>query len=56
MPKGFCLLFEGRCVVVSWSYSDAAELKIHEHISNGFPTNVIEIITGRPTRVEIPSG
>jgi hypothetical protein len=31
------------------------KLKIHEHISNWFPSKMIEIITGRPMNVEIPS-
>ena len=45
----------GRCILVSFSYSDATKLKIHEHIRNGFPAKMIEIATGRPTPVEIPA-
>jgi predicted metallopeptidase len=45
----------GRCVLVSFSYSDTTKLKIHEHIRKGFPAKMIEVITGRPTRVEIPA-
>lgn len=47
--------FVGRCILVSFSYSDATKLKIHEHIRKGFPAKTIDIITGRPTRVEIPA-
>ena len=47
--------FVGRCILVSFSYSDATKLKIHEHIRKNFPAKMIEIITGRPTRVEIPA-
>jgi len=47
--------FVGRCILVSFSYSDATKLKIHEHIRNGFPAKMIEIVTGRPTSVEIPA-
>jgi hypothetical protein len=46
--------FVGRCILVSFSYSDATKLKIHEHIRKGFPAKMIKIVTGRPTRVEIP--
>jgi len=64
--------FVGRCMLVSFSYSDATKLKIHEHIRKGFPAKtrfmnfdsrlisskssiltLVEITTGRPTRVEI---
>jgi len=45
----------GRCILVSFSYSDVTKSKIHEHIRKGFPAKMIEIITGRPTRVEIPA-
>ena len=45
--------FVGRCILVSFSYSDATKLKIHEHIRKGFPARMIEIVTGRPTHVEI---
>ena len=47
--------FVGRCIVVSFSYSDETKLKIHEHIRRGFPVKTLEIITGRPKNVEIPS-
>jgi hypothetical protein len=47
--------FVGRCLILSFSYSDKTKLKIHEHIRNGFPARTIEIITSRPTTVEIPN-
>jgi hypothetical protein len=47
--------FVGRCILVSFSYSDATKLKIHEHIREGFPAKMIEIVAGRPTHVEIPA-
>jgi hypothetical protein len=47
--------FVGRYILVSYSYSDATKSKIHEHIRNGFPAKMIEIITGRRTQVEIPA-
>jgi hypothetical protein len=47
--------FVGRCIPVSFSYSDQTKLKIHEHIRKGFPTKMIDIITGRRTNIEIPS-
>lgn len=47
--------FVGRCIPVSFSYSEETKLKIHERIRNGFPPKMIEIITGRPMNVEIPS-
>jgi len=47
--------FVGRCLLVSFSYSEGTKLRIHEHIRNGFPNKTIEIITGRATNVEIPS-
>jgi hypothetical protein len=47
--------FVGRCIPVSYSYSDQTKLKIHEHIRKGFPPKMIDIITGRPTNVEISS-
>jgi hypothetical protein len=47
--------FVGRCIPVSFSYSDQTKLKIHEHIRKGFPARMIEIITGRKTNVDIPS-
>jgi hypothetical protein len=47
--------FVGRCIPVSFSYSDATKLKIHEHIREGFPAKMIEIITGTLTSVEIPA-
>ena len=30
-------------------------MKVHEYIKRGFPSRMINIITGRPTNVEIPS-
>jgi hypothetical protein len=48
--------FVGRCIPVSFSYSEETRLMIHEHIRKGFPSKVIEIITGKSTKVEIPSG
>jgi hypothetical protein len=42
-------------IPVSFSYSDQTKLKIHEHIRTGFPARMIEIITGRRTKVDIPS-
>lgn len=47
--------FVGRCIPVSFSYSEKTKLKIHEHIRRGFPAKTIEIITGRPANVEISS-
>jgi hypothetical protein len=47
--------FVGRCLLVSYSYSEGTKLKIHEHIREGFPSRTIEIITGRAMNVEIPS-
>jgi len=47
--------FIGRCIPVSFSYSDATKFKIHEHIRKGFPSRVIQVITGKSTKVEIPS-
>ncbi len=47
--------FVGRCLLVSFSYSEFTKLKIHHHIRKGFPSKTIEIITGRATNVEIPS-
>lgn len=45
----------GRRILVSFSYSDATKSKIHEHIRKGFSAKMIESVTGRPTRVEIPA-
>ena len=47
--------FVGRCIPVSFSYSEKTKLKIHEHIRKGFPAKIIQIITGRATAVEIPT-
>jgi hypothetical protein len=47
--------FVGRCIPVSFSYSEKTKLKIHQHIRKGFPAKMIQIITGRPTSVEIPT-
>jgi hypothetical protein len=46
----------GRCLLISFSYSEDTKLKVHEHIRKGFPSKTVEIITGRGTNVEIPSG
>jgi hypothetical protein len=45
----------GRCLIAFFSYSEEIKLKIHEHIRQGFPSKVIEIITGRSMNVEFPS-
>jgi hypothetical protein len=45
--------FVGRCLLVSFSYSEKTKLKIHEHIRRGFPARTIQIITGKRTNVEI---
>ena len=47
--------FVGRCILVSFSYSDVTKSKIHEHIRKGFPVKIIEIITGKRTQAEIPA-
>ena len=47
--------FVGRCIIVSYSYSEKTKLRIHEHIRKGFPVKMIEIITGKRTQVEIPA-
>jgi hypothetical protein len=47
--------FVGRCLLVSFSYSEGTKLKIHEHIRKGFPSKTIEIIIAKATKVEIPS-
>jgi hypothetical protein len=47
--------FVGRCIPVSFSYSKATKLRIHEHIRKGFPSKMIEIVKGKPTVVDIPS-
>ena len=47
--------FVGKCIRVSFSYSEHTKLKIHEHIRTRFPARMIEIITGRKTNVDIPS-
>ena len=47
--------FVGRCLLVSFSYSEGTKLKIHEHIRKGFPSKTIEIITGRAANVKILS-
>jgi predicted metallopeptidase len=46
--------FVGRCILVSYSYSDETKSRIHEHIRKGFPAKMIEITTGKRTQVEIP--
>lgn len=46
--------FVGRCIPVSFSYSDETKLKIHEHIRKGFPSRMIEVICGKATKIEIP--
>jgi hypothetical protein len=47
--------FVGRCIPVSFSYSEKTKLKIHEHIKKGFPSKTIQIIQGKQTKVEILS-
>jgi len=47
--------FVGRCIPVSFSYSKETQLKIHEHIRDGFPPRVVQIVNGKPAKVEIPS-
>ncbi len=47
--------FVGRCIPVSFSYSKATKLKIHDHIRRGFPPKITEIVKGKATKVEIPS-
>jgi hypothetical protein len=47
--------FVGRCIPVSFSYSKETKKKIHEHIRKGFPPRMIQIVGGKPSRVEIPS-
>lgn len=47
--------FVGRCIIVSYSYSEATKLRIHEHIRKSFPARTIEIMTGKKTQVEIPA-
>jgi len=46
--------FVGRCLILSFSYSDKTIRKIHDHIRKGVPPKQIEIITGRSAKVEIP--
>lgn len=46
--------FVGRCIPVSFSYSDETKMKIHEHIRTGFPSKTIDVITGMSANVEIP--
>ena len=46
--------FVGRCIPVSFSYSDKTKSKIHEHIRKGVPSKIVEVIAGRLTNVEIP--
>lgn len=47
--------FVGRCIIVSYSYSEATKMRIHEHIRKGFPAKTIEIMTGKKTQVVIPA-
>ena len=47
--------FVGRCIPVSFAYSDEIKLRIHQHIREGFPSTTIEIIMGKKMKVEIPS-
>jgi hypothetical protein len=47
--------FVGRCILVSFSYSDVTKSKIHEHIRKGFPVKMTEIMTGKRTQAEIPA-
>ena len=46
--------FVGRCIPVSFAYSDETKLRIHQHIREGFPSKTIEIIMGKRMNVEIP--
>jgi hypothetical protein len=47
--------FVGRCIPVSFSYSEKTKLKIHEHIKRGFPSRTIRIIEGKASKIEIPA-
>ncbi len=47
--------FVGRCILVSFSYSEETKMKIHSHIREGFASKLIEVITGKPKIVDIPS-
>lgn len=47
--------FVGRCIPVSFSYSEKTKLRIHEHIKKGFLSKTIQIIEGKTTKVEIPA-
>lgn len=47
--------FVGRCIPVSFSYSEKTKLKIHEHIKRGFPSKTIHIIEGKQTKIDIPA-
>ena len=47
--------FVGRCILVSFSYSDMTKSKIYEHIRKGFPVKIIGITTGKRTQAEIPA-
>ena len=47
--------FVGRCIPVSFAYSDETKLRIHQHIRKGFPSKTIEIIMGKKMKVDIPS-
>ena len=48
--------FVGRCIPISFSYSEETKLMIHEYIRKGFPSKIIQVITGKATKVEIPPG
>jgi hypothetical protein len=47
--------FVGRCIPVSFSYSENTKLRIHEHIKKGFLSKTIRVIERKPTDVVIPS-
>jgi hypothetical protein len=47
--------FVSRCIPVSFSYSDRTRLMIHDHIRDGFPQKVVEVMMGEPTNVDIPA-
>lgn len=46
--------FVSRCLLVSFKYSPDTVRKVHEHIKDGFPLKTMQIITGKPTKVDIP--
>lgn len=46
--------FVSRCIPVSFSYSEQTRLRIHDHIRNGFPQKIVEVMMGELTSIEIP--